>query len=144
MRFNSKIDKNRYITLLLVAGVFMFQVYQMIEANDYSGFMVFFAILELVFLGYVLDTLFQTYYVIRNEELLVRSGNKRIKIPYSDIKGIAKVKSDDQITGRYALSSDVIAVVYIKGIILISPKYKEDFVKALAEKIGLNIQENQV
>ncbi|WP_052352794.1 PH domain-containing protein [Neobacillus dielmonensis] len=72
---------------------------------------------------------FGTYYEINGNQLKVVGGPFRWKI---DIRTIKEVKSSRNILSSPALSLDRLEVTYDKwGMILISPKNKQEFCKAL-------------
>ena len=73
--------------------------------------------------------LVSTFYTIGDEELLIRSGPFNWTIKLADIR---KIESSRSVLSSPALSLDRLKIEYEPGkVILVSPKDKEAFVKAL-------------
>jgi hypothetical protein len=72
-----------------------------------------------------------TYYVLSDDELIVRSGPLNRRIP---LKAIVSVRPTRNPLSSPALSLDRLEIDYGKSCILISPKHKEEFLQALAAR----------
>lgn len=73
--------------------------------------------------------LFSTYYMIEADQLKIRSGPFRWRIPLSDIQRVTPSRAW---WSAPALSLDRLRVEYGNGKwILVSPEHREDFIKAL-------------
>ncbi len=94
-------------------------------------------VLTLLIWGFVLSLLLPLYYEITPSSLLIRSGWIRREIPLSSIQGV--VPSSNPLASP-ALSLDRLQVNYTQGVlsrsILISPRDKATFLRALAESAG--------
>ncbi|MCS1352713.1 PH domain-containing protein [Mechercharimyces sp. CAU 1602] len=80
---------------------------------------------------------FGTFYEIREDHLFIRGGPLRWKIPYGSIDRVMKIKSI--FASPASLSYEKIEVLHKEGVILISPKREQEFIKKLVEK-NKNIQ----
>jgi glucan phosphoethanolaminetransferase (alkaline phosphatase superfamily) len=121
-KFASKIDLWFVMLLSLVFGIIL-----TIFAFDENWIIFSILVLVIIFIAHMFAT---TFYVVNDEKVIIKSGfffNLSIKI--KDIKRISK---SNNIISSPALSFNRLEILYNKfDTILISPKDKEGFIKAL-------------
>lgn len=121
-KFASKIDLWFVILLSLVFGIIL-----TLFAFDENWIVFSILVLVIIFIAHMFAT---TFYVVNDEKVIIKSGfffNLSIKI--KDIKRISK---SNNIISSPALSFNRLEILYNKfDTILISPKDKEGFIKAL-------------
>ena len=133
MKFKSKIDWWAHIALGLIP---IFTIFMAVHFFINSG-KIGLAITIIIFL--ILDILlifpiwFNTYYTLNEKELLVKCGIwKPLKIAYDSIKSVNESRSPLASSG---LSLDRIEIMFgVGGIVLISPKNKQEFLQQLEQK----------
>jgi len=121
-KFASKIDLWFVMLLSLVFGIIL-----TLFAFDENWIVFSILVLVIIFIAHMFAT---TFYVVNDEKVIIKSGfffNLSIKI--KDIKRISK---SNNIISSPALSFNRLEILYNKfDTILISPKDKEGFIKAL-------------
>lgn len=121
-KFASKIDLWFVMLLSLVFGIIL-----TLFAFDENWIVFSILVLVVIFIAHMFAT---TFYVVNDEKVIIKSGfffNLSIKI--KDIKRISK---SNNIISSPALSFNRLEILYNKfDTILISPKDKEGFIKAL-------------
>lgn len=134
MRFNPKVDLNRYFTIILAVGVMIYDIYEVLLSRQY--YHLFFIAIWVILVFYMLNTFKNTYYVIKKDYLYLRAGKHKVKIALSNIQSVGMVKNSD-VVSTYSLSSDNVVIITKTNIaIAISPKYKEDFMRMLNQYIN--------
>lgn len=131
-RFYSKIGLELAIPIALILGAL---IIRMIFSEAWSGVAVLF--ITALFISHLLAT---TYYEIEGKNLRIKSGfiiNKLISID-----SIRKIQKSNSIYSSPAASLDRIEIFYNKyDSVLISPKYKQEFLAEL-RKINSAIEIN--
>lgn len=132
MKFKSKVDWWFNAIMLLISAL---SIYLMVSAaltksqEQLLSAIIMLAIVVLL----ILPIYFFTYYEIRDEALIIKSGYfYKKKIMIKDIVGIAPTNNP---LSSAALSINRIAIVYNNGKRItnefISPQYKDEFISAL-------------
>jgi hypothetical protein len=122
--YRSKIDA--WLLVVLIAGMAVsgFGALQVIAAGTAGGWWTGIAI-ALVGIGLPLWLLVATYYRFEGDELTVRCGPFRWRIPISEIAEVAPTSNP---ISSPALSLDRLKIVFGKGrTLLVSPREKEGF-----------------
>lgn len=134
MRFNPKVDLNRYFTIILAIGVMVYDIYEVVLSRLY--YHIFFIAIWVILVFYLLNTFKNTYYIIKKDYLYLRAGRHKVKIALDNIQSVGVIKNSDVIS-TYSLSSDNVVIITKTNLaIAISPKYKEDFIKILHQNIN--------
>jgi hypothetical protein len=102
-------------------------------------------VLNLLLLGFISYLLNSINYIINNNDLIINCGFLYKKT--ISINTIKKIKETHNILSSPAASLDRIAIYYNKkDLIMISPKYKDDFINKLTEinsKIEVIMKKNK-
>ncbi len=97
----------------------------MIINKAWAGFVLIFFVVAFIFYLYN-----QTFYIVKNDELIIKCGF--ISKEVVEIKSISKIEETNDPISSPAFSLDRIAIYYgLKDRILISPKYKTEFINHL-------------
>lgn len=134
MKFYTKIDWWVHIILF----IFIYQAVKMVYLafTQSSVLTIFFCLIFLLFLGLVAFPIyFATYYKLENTYLYIHCGFIfRFKIPYQDIFRIAPIKG---FLPAYGLSARRLGVFFRAqrgGLLIVSPKDRENFLKEMNKK----------
>jgi hypothetical protein len=128
VRFPSKIDTWLVAVLIASLGFPLTIVVRGIAAGDMPAPTTALLILPFAFTLWIFTS---TYYLVSDAELLVRSGPVRRQIPLRTIKS---VRPSRNLLSSPALSLDRLEIAYGNSRVLISPKDKDGFLRALAER----------
>ena len=132
MKFKSKIDWwTHFAFATLPLTTILFIVLSFIgKAGIISLITAIFCLLLSIF---ILPIWVSTYYVLGENELIVKSGFIKQRIVYSSIKNIKESKNP---LASAALSLDRIEIIFgVGGVVLISPKNKQEFLQQLEQRI---------
>ena len=127
MKFKSAVDWWYYLVILFVAISLLFSLAPQIHSGQTS--VLFGGLVTAVSLGLPIWLLFSTYYTIKADTLLIRSGPFSWNIPVSEIES---VKPSRSAVSSPALSLKRIELTYRQGRrVFISPKDSQAFLKAI-------------
>ena len=127
MKFKSAVDWWYYLVILFVAISLLFSLAPQVHSGQAS--ILFGGLVTAVSLGLPIWLLFSTYYTIKADTLLIRSGPFSWNIPVSEIES---VKPSRSVVSSPALSLNRIELTYRQGRrVFISPKYSQEFLKAI-------------
>ncbi|MEZ4357869.1 MAG: PH domain-containing protein [Eubacteriales bacterium] len=135
MKFKSKIDFFFYVlTIVITAGTAVF-FYGYFKGNSlllYAG--ILFGAFDLIFL---IPTVFNTYYLIKDDYLIVKScAFVSRKIPIKDIISVEATKDP---SSAPAISMNRLKIEYKQDeyqiVLIISPKEKQKFIDELKKKM---------
>ncbi|MDR2250836.1 PH domain-containing protein [Acinetobacter sp.] len=134
MKFRSKIDWWLLLIFVVITANIILKFYQ--ENYNYSfvsnfpHLIIYSLVIFLIWLP-----IFSTYYLIENNQLIIKSMIFRWKINISDITQIEPTHNP---LSSPALSLDRLKIIYMKNgriaSVMISPKDKEGFLNALRNK----------
>jgi hypothetical protein len=131
LKFKSKIDRWVLILFAVITAHMLIKIYEL--THNYSlnlNFQLIIIYGLVIFLIWML--VFSTYYLIENNQLIVKSMIFRWKINISDI---TQIESTHNPLSSPALSLDRLRIYYMKNgrmtSIMISPKDKEGFLNTL-------------
>ena len=128
-RFKSKIDWWLGLLLLLLPIGAVVPVATLYLNNDPSAYLGWISVIIMaVIYG---GLLFPLYYELEAENVLIRFGLVRIRIPYQKIKKVVPTRS---ILSSPALSLDRLHIDTAGMGAMISPKNKQEFLQELAKK----------
>lgn len=123
-RFYSKVD-----TWLVVVMIAAFIVSVVSTAPAFCQGMLWVAVPVILIFGFVIWIFTSTYYVIGEQDILVRSGPFRWRIPIHEIEDIQPTRNP---LSSAALSLDRLNITYSGGRwMMISPKNKDEFLAEL-------------
>lgn len=132
--YRSAVDA--WIAVLLVAtlGICLFTAYGMLRAGSVLG-----AVAVLLFVLGVGSLVMPVRYTIAPDELVIRSGLLKVRIP---LRTIRRVYPSSSLLASPALSINRLAIEYRAGAhsrptVYISPSGREHFLETLAEAAGL-------
>jgi hypothetical protein len=128
-RFASKIDTWLIAVLLLPALMLAIVVLPGV-ALDQPALLLAIVVPQIL----VVWILARTFYIVDNEALLVRSGPFRWTIPLSSIRAVSATRNP---VSSPALSLDRIAIHHTGGTLMISPRSRAAFVRAIATRLPL-------
>jgi membrane protein YdbS with pleckstrin-like domain len=131
MKFKSKIDwwLHLVFAIMLIPNIHIIILLVLNGGNPIIA-----VILSVINIFLVIPIWLNTYYILDDDELRIRSGFCiNMRIPYSDIKSIKETRDP---TASAGLSLDRIEIKYSKwGMVLISPKNKQNFITQLNQRI---------
>ena len=139
MKFKSKIDLLMYIILAitLVTTIGFTVVFTVYDAFIVLRIICLFAMSVISILS--ISVWVNTYYILEENELLIKRGFFSLRIPYKTITSVKPTKS--LVTGTtMGLSLDKLEIKYShrhNDMIYISPKNKEEFINQLNVRAGL-------
>lgn len=123
-RFYSKVDN--WLVVVMIAA---FIVSVMSTAPAFYQGMLWVAVPVILIFGFVIWIFTSTYYVIGEQDILVRSGPFRWRIPIHEIEDIQPTRNP---LSSAALSLDRLNITYSGGRwMMISPKNKDEFLAEL-------------
>jgi len=132
MKFKSKIDWWAHVAFatLPITTILCIVLFATIEESKIIP--VTPAIFCLVFCIFIIPIWTSTYYVLGDNELIVKCGFLKNKIAYDSIKNVKETKNP---LASMALSLDRIEIKYgVGGYILISPQNKQEFLQQLQQR----------
>ena len=135
MKFKSKIDFFFYVLTIVITvgtGVFFFGYFNGNSLLLYAG--ILFAAFDLLFL---IPTVFNTYYLIKDNTLFVKScAFVSREIPIKDIISVEETKDP---SSAPAISMNRLKIEYKQDeyqiVLIISPKEKQKFIDELKKKM---------
>lgn len=128
-RFDSKIDSWLLVVIIAAGGISI-----MAAAPAFYQGMWWIAVPLIAIFGFVIWVFRSTYYIVDPNEVIVRSGPFRWRVPIAEIEGI---KPTHNPLSSPALSLDRLSISYSCGRqIMISPKDKEGFLSAIEQFRG--------
>ncbi|MCM3878882.1 MAG: PH domain-containing protein [Vicinamibacterales bacterium] len=128
VRFPSKIDVLVVVVLSATLGVLVAVVALGIRSGDFPAWI---SILGALPIAAALWIFASTYYLVSDTELLVRSGPVNRRIPLTEISNVTPTRNP---LSSPALSLDRLEIAYGNSSVLISPKDKDGFLRALTER----------
>lgn len=131
MKFRSKIDWCLLLIFVVITANIIFKIYQEVHhssiGTNFSHLMIYSLVILVIWLP-----VFNTYYVVENNTLIIKSLVFRWKININDITQIEPTHNP---LSSPALSLDRLKISYIKNgriaKVMISPKDKEGFLNTL-------------
>lgn len=133
MRFYSKKDRWLAVLLWLTILSLMTVLVKSYTTSEFNT--IVFVILSVALLAtslFLLWVWFSTYYVLKDNDLLIQSGPIKKVIKYTSIKSLQKTANP--LSGP-ALSLQRIEIIYdLYNITLISPKNRDQFIAILEDK----------
>ncbi|MBO8215229.1 PH domain-containing protein [Acinetobacter nosocomialis] len=131
MKFRSKIDWWLLLIFVVITANIIFKIYQEVHhssiGTNFSHLMIYSLVILVIWLP-----VFNTYYVVENNTLIIKSLVFRWKININDITQIEPTHNP---LSSPALSLDRLKISYIKNgriaKVMISPKDKEGFLNTL-------------
>ena len=129
MKYKSKIDWWAHLVLAIMPIINIWLLIVFIQQNDLV-FLITVIIFLLMNIFLILPIWLNTCYILEENELVVKCGlGKGKRIAYESIKSIKDSKNP---LASAALSIDRIEITFgAGGIVLISPKEKQDFLQQL-------------
>ena len=133
MKFKTKIDWWAHIALGILPIFTIFMAVIFFVNRGTSGLAITIVIFLILDIFLIFPIWFNTYYTLDEKELLVKCGIwKPLKITYDSIKNVNESRSPLASSG---LSLDRIEVIFgVGGVVLISPKNKQEFLQQLEQK----------
>ncbi|ARD28410.1 PH domain-containing protein [Acinetobacter lactucae] len=135
MKFRSKIDWWLLLIFIVTTAIIVMKIYE--ENHNYSlasnfPHLIFYSLIILV----IWLPIFNTYYVVENNTLIIKSLVFRWKININDITQIEPTHNP---LSSPALSLDRLKIYYMKNgevtSVMISPKDKERFFQAINKRL---------
>ncbi|KQE93024.1 PH domain-containing protein [Acinetobacter lactucae] len=135
MKFRSKIDWWLLLIFIVTTAIIVMKIYE--ENHNYSlasnfPHLIFYSLIILV----IWLPIFNTYYVVENNTLIIKSLVFRWKININDITQIEPTHNP---LSSPALSLDRLTIYYMKNgevtSVMISPKDKESFLQAINKRL---------
>ncbi|QXA08459.1 PH domain-containing protein [Acinetobacter pittii] len=135
MKFRSKIDWWLLLIFIVTTAIIVMKIYE--ENHNYSlasnfPHLIFYILIILV----IWLPIFNTYYVVENNTLVIKSLVFRWKININDITQIEPTHNP---LSSPALSLDRLKIYYMKNgevtSVMISPKDKETFLQAINKRL---------
>ncbi len=128
MKFKSKVDWWFYLLVIILPLILMINLLVTIAGLNATQLIVVVIIFALVML-LPLWLLLRTYYIIKNNSLIIKSGPFKWDIKISEI---ASVKPSRSLLSSPALSLDRLEIIY-EGTksVLISPINQKEFIKSI-------------
>ncbi|WP_447507509.1 PH domain-containing protein [Acinetobacter lactucae] len=135
MKFRSKIDWWLLLIFIVTTAIIVMKIYE--ENHNYSlasnfPHLIFYSLIILV----IWLPIFNTYYVVENNTLIIKSLVFRWKININDITQIEPTHNP---LSSPALSLDRLKIYYMKNgevtSVMISPKDKETFLQAINKRL---------
>lgn len=135
MKFRSKIDWWLLLIFIVTTAIIVMKIYE--ENHNYSlasnfPHLIFYSLIILV----IWLPIFNTYYVVENNTLVIKSLVFRWKININDITQIEPTHNP---LSSPALSLDRLKIYYMKNgevtSVMISPKDKETFLQAINKRL---------
>ncbi|AJB47833.1 hypothetical protein J671_3180 [Acinetobacter sp. 1130196] len=131
MKFRSKIDWWLLLIFVVITANIIFKIYQEVHhssiGTNFSHLMIYSLVILVIWLP-----VFNTYYVVENNTLIIKSLVFRWKININDITQIEPTHNP---LSSPALSLDRLKISYMKNgriaKVMISPKDKEGFLNTL-------------
>ncbi|MPS61073.1 MULTISPECIES: PH domain-containing protein [Acinetobacter] len=131
MKFRSKIDWWLLLIFVVITANIIFKIYQEVHhssiGTNFSHLMIYSLVILVIWLP-----VFNTYYVVENNTLIIKSLVFRWKININDITQIEPTHNP---LSSPALSLDRLKISYMKNEriakVMISPKDKEGFLNTL-------------
>lgn len=131
MKFRSKIDWWLLLIFVVITANIIFKIYQEVHhssiGTNFSHLMIYSLVILVIWLP-----VFNTYYVVENNTLIIKSLVFRWKINMNDITQIEPTHNP---LSSPALSLDRLKISYMKNgriaKVMISPKDKEGFLNTL-------------
>ncbi len=127
-RFYSKVDWWYYLVIAFIALTVGYAFYVEIPRGDAT--MLEFAFAFTLGIGLPVALLFFTYYEVGENELTVRAAVMTWKVPLKDIRSVTPTNS---VLSSPALSMDRLEIKYGNKSVIVSPKDKDGFTKALGQ-----------
>ena len=135
MKFRSKIDWWLLLIFIVTTAIIVMKIYE--ENHNYSlasnfPHLIFYSLIILV----IWLPIFNTYYVVENNTLIIKSLVFRWKI---NINNITQIEPTHNPLSSPALSLDRLKIYYMKNgevtSVMISPKDKETFLQAINKRL---------
>ena len=131
MKFRSKIDWWLLFIFVVITTNIIFKIYQEVHhssiGTNFSHLMIYSLVILVIWLP-----IFNTYYLVENNTLIIRSLVFRWKININDI---TRIEPTHNPLSSPALSLDRLKIYYMKdgrmATVMISPKDKEGFLNIL-------------
>ncbi|MCG5225520.1 PH domain-containing protein [Acinetobacter pittii] len=135
MKFRSKIDWWLLLIFIVITAIILMKIYEANHhyslASNFPHLIIYSLIIFLIWLP-----IFNTYYVVENNTLMIKSLVFRWKINIDDITQIEPTHNP---LSSPALSLDRLKIYYIKNekiaTVMISPKNKEAFLQAINKRL---------
>ncbi|MEO9301136.1 PH domain-containing protein [Acinetobacter pittii] len=135
MKFRSKIDWWLLLIFVVITAIILMKIYEANHhyslASNFPHLIIYSLIIFLIWLP-----IFNTYYVVENNTLMIKSLVFRWKINIDDITQIEPTHNP---LSSPALSLDRLKIYYIKNekiaTVMISPKNKEAFLQAINKRL---------
>jgi len=135
-RFYSR--KDRWLSIIIWGTILVCILTIILISVDGKSFVfdLFFALLMIGLILFILSIYFNTYYEISEQDVFIRSGIMKQRIPLESIKEMKKVTD---ILSSPALSSKRILIKHRKSYIgvQISPLDRDEFIDLINERIHL-------
>ncbi|TGU91240.1 PH domain-containing protein [Acinetobacter pittii] len=136
MKFRSKIDWWLLLIFIVVTGNILMKIYEANYhyslASNFPHLFIYSLVILIIWLP-----IFNTYYLVENNTLIIRSLVFRWKININDI---TRIESTRNPLSSPALSLDRLKIYYMKDggmtTVMISPKNKESFLSTLNNNSG--------
>jgi hypothetical protein len=132
MKFKSKIDWWAHIAFATLPISTILCIVSCITIGESRIVAVIAAIFCLLLCIFIMPIWVSTYYVLGENELIVKCGFLKSKVAYGSIKSVKETRNPLAST---ALSLDRIEIIYgVGGHILISPQNKQEFLQQLEQR----------
>ncbi|HEX5760840.1 MAG TPA: PH domain-containing protein [Thermoanaerobaculia bacterium] len=135
LTFRSRIDRWLVVVLLASFSIPLLVILPLLALTDEVDRWSVLLVLALLALNalFVVWLFRSTYYVLTVDELLVRSGPFRWRVP---LTAITRVRPSRSLLSAPALSLDRLEIRYDGDTLLISPREKEEFLRALGGRVA--------
>jgi membrane protein YdbS with pleckstrin-like domain len=134
MKFKSKIDWWFHLVVWVLFAVTVWTLVIAIQAGNVFTIVIVGVIFVVVDAVFLLPIYLNTYYKLEDESLYIRCGFMRTRVPYGNIESVLETRNP---LSSMALSLDRIWVGYKGGEVLISPRDKQEFIRLLKGRVGL-------
>ena len=132
MKFKSKIDWWAHVAFASLPITTILCIVLLGATEESKIISLVTAIFCLLLCIFIIPLWLGTYYVLGENELIVKCGFLKSRIAYDSIKNVKETRNP---LASMALSLDRIEIIYgVGGYILISPQNKQEFLQRLQQK----------